>query len=177
MIRWKQAKVHKERAERKDQYDLLELEYSTTAKFLEIMPSIFANIPNQPIEFLLSLAPKVEAEYTDILKKESTERIRKWPSHWDTPSWGDVLKHHIPWHEEISRFAKELAENAKSNPNLDQKRFVLDLVHESLEKFKLRQEVIQKELKLLSAQRDKNITMDHLQTGFSNTVYYLNLSE
>ena len=165
MIRWKQAQVHKERQERKDQFDLLSLEASITDKFLVEMPVMVekALASDALMESLQSLKTHVEQTYTEPIKKESMQRINNWPQNWDAPNWGSVLTTHVPWHDYIENMI--ITKVSQSSKEDDVRAAFNSIVHE-LEK---RQKLIRKQLDVLDKEMNKHLTVDHLKTGFDST--------
>jgi cell division cycle protein 37 len=173
MVRWKQAQIHKERREREDQRDLLKMEYEATEKFLEYLPVEIKKIDDLPvtevIPFLEKLSKDVDQKFTDPMRQESIGRMEKWPGNWEPPVWGDVLRSHVPWNEEINRIAKESVELLKTNADLNLKAVIKEKVEDSLRKFKERQPIIRSEIGRFEDLMNKKLTMDHLQTGFDKT--------
>lgn len=178
MIRWKQAQIHRERKEREDQRDLLTMEYAATEKFLAAIPKdlqAVKAIPPQAIPgFLSALAQQVDKIYTDPMRQESLKRMKNWPGNWDPPTWGDVLRSHVPWNQEIIDISKATDEFIAKGENLEScASHVLELFDAAFERFKARQPVIKKQIQEFEDQMNKKLTMDSLHTGFDKTVHYM----
>jgi cell division cycle protein 37 len=173
MIRWKQAQIHKERREREDQRDLLRMEYDTTEKFLEVLPEKIKSITILPPPvipgFLSALGQEIDKSFTDPMRQESLKRMNNW-NFTEPPVWGDVLRSHVPWNEEINSIMKKTEEYIEKEDDVaNTSKFVLKLFDESFQKFKYRQSVILKQIKEFETTMSKKLTMDNLVTGFDKT--------
>lgn len=173
MVRWKQAQIHKERREREDQRDLLRMEYETTVKFLEQMPEKIKAISFLPAPaisgFLSALGQEIDKSFTDPMRQESLKRMNSWNFN-DPPVWGDVLRSHVPWNEEINTIVKKTDEYVEKGENLAGCHAVVTkLFEEAFQRFKDRQPIVLKQIKDLEAEMSKKLTMDHLVTGFDKT--------
>jgi hypothetical protein len=173
MIRWKQAQIHKERREREDQRDLLKMEFEATKEFLQYVPIQIQKIDEiavtNVIPFMEQWSKDVDQKFTDPMRKESISRMEKWPGNWEAPVWGDVLRSHVPWNEEINRISKESVELLQKNSDLNIKAVIKEKVEESMQKFRERQSIILAEITRFEDLMNKKLTMDHLQTGFDKT--------
>ncbi|KAJ3323932.1 hsp90 co-chaperone Cdc37 [Boothiomyces sp. JEL0866] len=174
MVRWKQAQVHKQRRERKDQRDLLQMEYNLTEEYLKFIPEEIKPLatltPTQIFEYLKNLSERVEKKFTDPIRTESLGRMKDWPGNWEPPVWGDVLRSHKPWHEEINNIGKELVEFiAKEQDGQHIVKFLFDCFQKHIEMFKERQIVVKKQIKDFEDEMSKKLTSDNLVTGFDKT--------
>lgn len=174
MVRWKQAQIHKERRERLDQRDLLKMEFETTQKFLDFMPPRVETLKSLPPTWipaaLLKLAQEIDKTCTDPMRKASMSKMENWPGNWDTPIWGDVLRNHKPWNEEINNIMKAAEEHITKGSDIEKTgELIGKLFEESFERFKTRQPIIAAELKRIEELMNKKLTMDHLVTGFDKT--------
>lgn len=173
MVRWKQAQIHKERREREDQRDLLRMEYETTVKFLEEIPEkikAVSVLPPPAISgFLSAIGSEIDKTFTDPMRQESLKRMNAWNFN-DPPVWGDVLRSHVPWNEEINSIMKKTDEYIEKGENLaDCHKVVTKLFEEAVQRFKDRQPIILKQIKDFESDMNKKLTMDHLVTGFDKT--------
>jgi cell division cycle protein 37 len=174
MVRWKQAQIHKKRREKEDARDLLKKEYETTARFLEEVPKRISQLegknPAEVVLFLDAFAKEVDKDYTDPMRKESLGRMEKWPGNWETPDWGEVLKSHVPWNEEIMSIGKSMEEFIKNKEDGNLATFIKTQFDRSLKKFADRQPIIHAEIVRIETEMNQKITSDHLVTGFDKTV-------
>ncbi|KAI8922778.1 Cdc37 N terminal kinase binding-domain-containing protein [Entophlyctis helioformis] len=182
MVRWKQDQVHKERRERKDQFDLLSLELATTAKFLADFPAVvesrLASVASSAalIDALKGLQAEAEKTYTDPIRTESLGRINSWPQNWEAPDWGTVLREHVPWHDAVAGIADTVAKTALAagTPGKEDVQALVkqtrDLFKESFDKFAKRQKIVEAQVKVLDNEMNKKLTIDHLKTGFDKTI-------
>ena len=169
MIRWNQAKIHKERKEREDQLTLLKMEYEATVNFLTFIKEQLNLLPNNSnalFEYLEKLAITVEERFTEPMRKESISKMKNWPQNLDLPEWGPVLKSHVPWHEEI----KEILTKCKQHDQKGLIEYTLDLFEISLKKFSDRQPIIKDQISKFENDISKKLTMDNLKTGFDKTM-------
>lgn len=164
MIRWKQKDIHAKRQQRRDQFDMLKLEFETTGKFLnmELKPT---GSRAAIAAYLEKLAGEVDIEYTEPMRQCSQKKIEAWPANFEPPTWGPILGAHVPWHEEILK----LCAFSKDDLVTDPLATVLSEWEKSKKKFADRQVVIKKQLDLLDAEMNDHITMDNLTTGFNKT--------
>lgn len=174
MVRWKQAQIHKERQEREDQRDLLKMEYESTKKYLAYIPDKISTLNELPAPqiplFLEDLAKEVDTTITDPLRQASLSKMQKWPANWDAPVWGEVLRSHVPWNEEITKIANATVEYLKTEATSENvAQFAADLFKESSKRFQDRQQVIKKQVEDFEKEMNRKLTMDHLVTGFDKT--------
>jgi cell division cycle protein 37 len=173
MIRWKQAQVHKERREREDKRDLLRKEYETNEKYLVYLPEKLEKLDSldgkDVVTYLESLSKEVDFTFTDPMRQDSLSRIQKWPGNWDAPNWGEVLKSHVPWHEEINRICKESFEQVLQDQSKDVKTLISNGFAASVARLRERQILISNEIESIEVEMNKRLTMDHLVTGFDKT--------
>jgi cell division cycle protein 37 len=170
MVRWKQAQVHKERRERQDQKDLLKLELSQTKIFIDFLPQQlerFKGLNNAQILIKLEeLAKEVNDKFTEPMRKDSLQRMENWPGNWEPPVWGDVLRNHVPWNEELQNIGKALETKL-----LEKDLFsILSLeFKKTVEKFTARSKIVEQEIKNVEKIISQKLTMDSLVTGFDKT--------
>lgn len=174
MVRWKQAQIHKERREREDQRDLLKMEYDTTEKFLAVMPprlAILQTLGNvELVQALDLLGLEIDQTFTDPMRQESMKRMKNWPSNWETPVWGDVLKNHVPWNEEINAIILAANDKLAADKDADLRAIVAEMFNETLSKLVKRQPIIKTQLDVLEKEMNKKLTSDHLIEVFNKTV-------
>ncbi|KAH6565988.1 hypothetical protein BASA50_005293 [Batrachochytrium salamandrivorans] len=182
MIRWKQAQVHKERRERQDQLDLLTLEHQTSARFIanfmDHVKSVFEGM-SRPVtvaaisETLKTIQAETETTYTDPLRTKSMNCMNSWPREWEAPSWGTVLREHVPWHETVAKIEEAVAKIAVDRGTDNPESFIdlaMLMFAEAQSRLVQRQDVIAAQIKALRIEMNKKLTADHLKTGFDKTV-------
>jgi hypothetical protein len=82
----------------------------------------------------------------------------------------------MPWDEEIGNMLKSIENYAKSNKDLPGFNIVQEvnkIVQDTINKYEMRQPIIQTQIDLCLKQICSKITMENLKTGFSKSVFYL----
>jgi hypothetical protein len=82
----------------------------------------------------------------------------------------------LPWDEEIGNMLKSIEEYSKLNKDLqgfDIVSHVNKIVNETINKYTMRQPVIQAQIDVCLKQIDSKITMENLKTGFSKSVFLI----